>query len=90
MPSSYKSDGTFVLCFFIQVPTEVSARHILMKHKGSRRPSSWQDPTGAAIKQRFYFMIVVGGSCSVVENYGICQDPVSGTKFAFPTPRLIF
>ncbi|CAM9739162.1 unnamed protein product, partial [Laminaria digitata] len=32
--------------------TEVTARHILVKHKMSRRPASWQDPTGMAIKQR--------------------------------------
>ncbi|CAM9443609.1 unnamed protein product [Ectocarpus sp. 12 AP-2014] len=32
--------------------TEVTARHILVKHKGSRRPASWQDPAGASIKQR--------------------------------------
>ncbi|CAM9103390.1 unnamed protein product [Choristocarpus tenellus] len=31
---------------------EVYARHILIKHKGSRRPASWKDPEGAMIKQR--------------------------------------
>ncbi|CAM9780424.1 unnamed protein product, partial [Hapterophycus canaliculatus] len=36
----------------MKMPTEVTARHILVKHKGSRRPVSWQDPSGASIKQR--------------------------------------
>ncbi|CAM9189032.1 unnamed protein product, partial [Sphacelaria rigidula] len=35
-----------------EAPTQVTARHILIKHKGSRRPASWQDPTGATIKHR--------------------------------------
>jgi NIMA-interacting peptidyl-prolyl cis-trans isomerase 1 len=30
----------------------VRASHILVKHSGSRRPASWKDPEGAAIKKR--------------------------------------
>lgn len=36
----------------MKIPPEISARHILVKHKGSRRPASWQDPSGMFIKQR--------------------------------------
>ncbi|CAM9864227.1 unnamed protein product [Discosporangium mesarthrocarpum] len=35
-----------------QVLKEVKARHILVKHKGSRRPLSWKDPEGLNIRKR--------------------------------------
>ncbi len=31
---------------------EVTVSHILVKHKGVRRPASWQDPSGETIKSR--------------------------------------
>jgi len=30
----------------------VRASHLLIKHSGSRRPSSWKDPNGNEIRER--------------------------------------
>ena len=35
----------------MSAPTQVRARHILKKHSGSRRPSSWRCPTVTQSKE---------------------------------------